>query len=44
MKVVHYCPYCGDEDLWPLEGHGQWRCRACTRTFAVRIVTDQEQQ
>ena len=17
MNVVHYCPYCGDEDLWP---------------------------
>jgi ribosomal protein L37AE/L43A len=44
MNVVHYCPYCGDEDLWPQAGHGTWRCRACTRTFAVRIVKDQEQQ
>ena len=20
MNVVHFCPYCGDEDLWPQPG------------------------
>lgn len=42
MNVVHYCPYCGDEDLWPGEGLGMWRCRSCTRTFTVRRQTAKE--
>lgn len=42
MNVIHYCPYCGDEDLWPLAGHGHWRCKACTRAFAIRSLKPQE--
>ena len=31
-----HCPYCGDEDLRPFgETHGQWRCGACQRVFAL---------
>ena len=41
MNVVHFCPYCGDGDLWPTAGHGTWRCRSCTRTFTVRIVSEE---
>jgi predicted RNA-binding Zn-ribbon protein involved in translation (DUF1610 family) len=34
-----YCPYCGDEDLWPHgETGGGWRCRACARVFTVKFV------
>ncbi len=43
MNVVHFCPFCGDEDLWPAPGRGTWRCRACTRTFAVQIAHTGEQ-
>jgi hypothetical protein len=31
-----YCPYCGDEDLVPHEDG--WRCSACLRAFAVRLI------
>ncbi len=34
-----FCPYCGEEDIAP---HGdapsEWRCAACLRVFAVRLV------
>jgi transposase-like protein len=34
-----YCPYCGEEDIRPDgEGHGQWRCGACTRVWTLRLV------
>ncbi|GEL93741.1 hypothetical protein [Cellulomonas composti] len=37
--VPYYCPFCASEDLWPAgETHGQWQCRSCTRTFALRFV------
>jgi ribosomal protein L37AE/L43A len=37
--VPYYCPFCAGEDLWPAgETHGQWQCRSCTRTFALRFV------
>ena len=36
--VPFYCPYCGDEDLEPYEGHGGWHCRACARAFSLRFV------
>lgn len=36
--VVHYCPYCGEEDLWPGPADGAWECRACLRVFTVRFV------
>jgi ribosomal protein L37AE/L43A len=34
-----YCPYCGEENLFPHgEKHGEWECRACRRVFAVRFI------
>ncbi len=37
--VPYYCPFCASEDLWPAgETHGQWECRSCARTFALRFV------
>ncbi len=37
--VPFYCPYCGDEDLRPVEEpHGAWRCAACLRTFALKFI------
>ena len=37
--VPFYCPYCGDEDLRPVEEpHGAWRCASCLRAFAVKLI------
>ncbi len=37
--VPFYCPYCGEEDLRPVEEpSGGWRCADCLRTFLVRMV------
>jgi transposase-like protein len=37
--ALAYCPYCGDEDLFPHgEAHGAWECRACRRAFSVKFV------
>lgn len=37
--VVHYCPYCGEEDLRPSEAEpGAWECRSCTRVYRVTFV------
>jgi hypothetical protein len=37
--TLHYCPYCGDEDLRPEEGgHRRWSCRSCQRVFEVSFV------
>ncbi|WP_327318562.1 hypothetical protein [Streptomyces sp. NBC_01235] len=33
-----YCPYCGDEDLRPNEGHGAWECAACNRAFQLKFL------
>ncbi|MEU6754057.1 Insertion element protein [Spirillospora sp. NPDC046719] len=33
-----YCPYCGDEDLEPLEEHGAWFCNACVRSFQLKFL------
>lgn len=42
-----HCPYCGDEDLRPLEaqprGEGAvpgtaWECHACNRAFALSFL------
>jgi ribosomal protein L37AE/L43A len=34
-----YCPYCADEDLRPFgETHGQWRCGACQRVYALKYI------
>ena len=33
-----YCPYCGDEDLYPNEAsHGAWECHSCARVFTVKF-------
>jgi hypothetical protein len=37
--VVRHCPYCAEEDLWPVEDpSGGWECRACARVFTVQLV------
>lgn len=37
--VPFYCPYCGEEDLRPVEEpHAAWRCADCRRTFVVRLA------
>ncbi|WP_119731149.1 transposase [Thermomonospora amylolytica] len=33
-----YCPYCGEEDLRPLEGEGSWYCADCARSFRLRFL------
>jgi ribosomal protein L37AE/L43A len=35
--VPFYCPYCGEEDLEPLELDGAWHCRSCVRSFRLRF-------
>jgi len=31
-----YCPYCGEENLFPHEAsHGAWECHSCARVFTV---------
>jgi hypothetical protein len=42
-RVPFYCPFCGDEDLEPVDDgtpatRGGWRCGACTTTFVVRTL------
>ena len=32
--VPYVCPFCGEEDLRPVE-HGRWHCRSCLRVFSV---------
>ncbi len=32
--VPYVCPFCGEEDLRPVEGGG-WHCRSCLRVFSV---------
>ncbi len=33
-----YCPYCGEEDLYPNEAsHGAWECHSCARVFTVKF-------
>ena len=34
-----YCPYCGEQDLWPHdESHGSWECRGCLRAFSLKML------
>ena len=43
-----YCPYCGEQDLWPHEvvsdsgevtsPHGSWECRGCLRAFSLKML------
>ena len=32
--VPYVCPFCGEEDLRPVE-QGRWHCRSCLRVFAL---------
>jgi len=33
-----YCPYCGEEDLYPNDAsHGAWECHSCARVFTVKF-------
>jgi hypothetical protein len=35
----YHCPFCGDEDLRPVEDHATaWSCRSCARVFTVGLV------
>jgi len=35
-SAPYYCPYCGEEDLFPHgESHGAWECHSCRRVFTV---------
>ena len=33
-QSIGYCPYCSEENLFPLE-EGGWECRSCLRAFSV---------
>ncbi len=35
--VPFHCPYCGEQDLWPIEDGG-WECHGCLRAFSVRML------
>ncbi|NYI70788.1 ribosomal protein L37AE/L43A [Naumannella cuiyingiana] len=36
--VPYFCPFCGEEDLRPVEEPGNgWLCRSCARVFSVRM-------
>ncbi len=34
---LFYCPYCGEEDLYPGEGEA-WHCTSCLRSFVVTFT------
>ena len=34
---LFYCPYCGEEDLYPSEGEA-WYCTSCLRSFVVTFT------
>jgi transposase-like protein len=36
--VPFHCPYCGDENLRPAEGHGTWECHSCLRSFSLKLL------
>ncbi len=34
-----YCPFCGDEDLRPVEDDAAaWSCRSCAHVFSVDLL------
>ena len=35
-QTVMYCPYCGEETLFPAERG--WECRSCLRAFSVSFL------
>jgi ribosomal protein L37AE/L43A len=36
--AVLHCPYCAEQDLFPVEQAGGWECRSCLRVFTVRLL------
>lgn len=36
--AILHCPFCGEEDLFPVEQHGGWECRSCLRVFSVKLL------
>jgi hypothetical protein len=34
---LFYCPYCGEQDLYPGEGEA-WHCSTCLRSFIVALT------
>ena len=36
-QAIHYCPYCSEETLFPLESGG-WECRSCARAFSIAFL------
>ncbi|HEX6235360.1 MAG TPA: hypothetical protein VFZ63_19680 [Jiangellaceae bacterium] len=36
--AILHCPFCADEDLFPVEQHGGWECRSCLRVFSVKLL------
>jgi transposase-like protein len=32
-----YCPYCGEQDLYPREDRG-WECHQCQRAFTLTLT------
>ena len=37
--AVQYCPYCGEQELRPLEDHAEaWTCADCRTSFVVSPV------
>jgi ribosomal protein L37AE/L43A len=38
-STPYYCPFCAEEDLWPVEEpRSAWECRACARVFTVQLA------
>jgi predicted RNA-binding Zn-ribbon protein involved in translation (DUF1610 family) len=38
-QVPFFCPYCGEEELRPAGSKaGDWECRSCARSFALRFT------
>ncbi len=34
-----YCPYCGEQDLRPVDAERSYHCRTCDRTFTLEFVS-----
>jgi hypothetical protein len=37
-SVPFFCPYCGEEGLEPVGGHGTWWCHDCNRRWTLKLV------
>ena len=36
--AILHCPFCAEQDLFPVEHPGAWECRSCLRVFSVRLL------